>query len=190
MVNYQLHELRWRQQNHIRYKQWTKGGVFYQHQHTVTRLWLVNRQFYHETKHIGQSGWSCNTFGLKNHLVAMKFVSHISLQQASFIQNISVGTINSATEIHWNIWTKLAGLRLITIGEHWSSRRPDVEQLLKACRLKLGCMFKLDLEFEYTFNEDVNHAFLQKCAIESTSGIRGYQLSMEEKELCSKKDWR
>jgi len=150
----------------------------------------VNRQFYHETKHIGQSGWNCNTFGFKNYFVARKFVSHVALQQTNCIQNISLGTIGSARKINWDTWRKLAGLGLITICEHWSSRKPHIEQLIKAYRLELGATFKLDLKFEYTFAKDMNHVFLRKCALDSTSSIRSYRLSAEERELCSKKDWR
>ncbi|KAF7859501.1 uncharacterized protein EAF02_010949 [Botrytis sinoallii] len=190
MVNYQPHECRWRQQNHIRYKQWIKGGIFYQQQYPVTRLWLVSRQFYHETKHISQSGWSCNTFGFKNDSVATKFVSHVSLQQANSIQNISFGTIDSAREVYSYTWGKLAGLGLITICEHWSSRVPHIEQLIKANRLRFGATFELDLKFKYTSNEDMNRIFLQKCALKSTYRARNYRLSGEERNLCSKEDWR
>ncbi|KAF7911452.1 uncharacterized protein EAF01_002959 [Botrytis porri] len=156
---------------------------FYQEQYPVTRLWLANRQFTMKPNTLVSLAGVATLLYSKitpsqQDLPVMYLCSRRALFRTSALGRSILPEksleIPRASLPGW-------GLSLfVNIG----LPEGPIKQLIKACRLALGATF------EYRLNENMNHVFLRKCALDTSFRIKNYQLSGKEKELCSTKDWR
>ncbi|KAI9648184.1 hypothetical protein NHQ30_002816 [Ciborinia camelliae] len=197
LVNYRHHEHRWRQQNHIRYKQYTKGGIFYQKKLPVTRLWLVSRQLYHDTRYFANSGWSLNTFGFKNRWVPAEFVRSLSLQQRHAIKNVCFADSYSARKILRTTRRTLSGLERIVIRDVTAHTFRTLSQNRKIQRRRARFESMIQgsdshrqiLNFKYLPGEEMDAGFFEQCSMDTRLGVKTYLLNIFEHDLCYDIEW-
>lgn len=194
MINYRPHEHCWRQQDNIRYKQYTRGGIIYQKQVPVTRLWLVSRQLYHETKDFGLTDWSRNTFAFKSLSVAMKFTSSASSQQRLAIQTICLHQPepDSIFDFPWKMLEGLQYVKLCSRMAGFNLEMSDYDLLAEnisniSTSTEYGGPRKLKCENFLLDKKD--REFLEQCSLTHTLNIQSYRVGADEEDLYLKNPW-